>query len=48
MYLTSGKEDSIIEELNQMDKRFKELVGIDRTSNDMPILISNFGTLYQS
>ena len=48
MCLTSSKEDSLIEELDKMDKRFKEFVEMDRTSNDIPKLISNFGTLYQS
>ena len=48
MCLTSGNDDNVIEELDKMDKRFKELVELEPPSKDMPRLIMEFGKLYQS
>ena len=48
MCLTSDQDRSVIEDLDEIDKCFKELVEVDITSKDMTTLISRFGALYRS
>ena len=45
MGLTSSQESDVINDLDEMDKRFNEMLDMDHTSTDMTTIISNFGAL---